>query len=79
MPTLATRCEPSFIDPSRLYSIRGFWNASGVSPTRIRLAKRQGIELPTIEVGRRKFVRGTDAIEFIERLAQSESSANASA
>lgn len=68
MPSLR-RAEPSYVDPARLYSIRGFWAASGVSPTRVREAKRSGIDLPTIEVGRRKFVRGVDAIQFIERLA----------
>jgi hypothetical protein len=69
MATLATRGEPSFVDPSRLYSIRGFWTASGISPTRIRQAKRHGVELPTLLVGKRKFVRGADGIAFIERLA----------
>lgn len=61
--------EPSYIDPTRLYSLRGYWNASGISPTRIREARRLGIELPTLLVGRRKFVRGADGIAFIERLA----------
>jgi hypothetical protein len=68
MATLTAR-SPSYIDPSRLYTIRGFWAASGISPTRIREAKRRGVELTTIEVGKRKFLRGSDAIEYIERLA----------
>lgn len=62
--------SPSYIDPDRLYAIRGFWAASGISPTRIREAKRCGIELPTLEVGKRKFVRGHLGIEFIVRLAE---------
>jgi hypothetical protein len=62
--------EPSFIDPNRLYTRRGFIVASGLSETRIREAKRRGIELPWLLCGKRKFVRGVDAIAFIERLAQ---------
>jgi hypothetical protein len=61
--------EPTFIDPHRLYAIRSFWSASGISPTRIRVAKRRGIELKTVDVGKRKFVRGADGIAFIEALA----------
>lgn len=66
----ARRNEPSFIDPQRLYTRRGFINASGISETRIREAKRRGIELPWLICGKRKFLRGADAIKFIERLAQ---------
>lgn len=61
--------EPSYIAPERLYSLRGYWSASGISPTRIREARRCGIDLPCLEVGKRKFVRGVDGIAFIERLA----------
>jgi hypothetical protein len=60
---------PSFIDPTFLYTWKGFQIASGISSTRIHQARRAGIVLPTLEVGRRKFVRGRDAIEYIERLA----------
>lgn len=62
--------QPSFIDPNRLYTLKGFYIASGISHTRRREARVQEIELPTLSVGRRKFVRGTDAIAFIERLAK---------
>jgi hypothetical protein len=34
----------------------------------MREARQQGVTLPTIEVGRRKFVRGIDAIAYIEKL-----------
>jgi hypothetical protein len=60
----------SFIAPERLYTVKGFTAASGVSATRIREARRAGIALPTLEVGRRKFIRGADAIAYIERLAR---------
>jgi len=52
---MATRHpEPSFVDPLRLYSRRGFIVASGLSETRIREAKRRGIELPWVLYGKRK-------------------------
>jgi hypothetical protein len=62
--------EPSWIDPNLLYSLKGFERASGVTATRIHHAKQAGIDLPTLAVGRRKFVRGSDAIEYIEALAK---------
>lgn len=68
MATAQTR-EPSFLAPERFYSLTGFQAASGVSATRIREARRAGITLPTLEVGKRKFIRGADAIAFVERLA----------
>ena len=56
----------SFIAPERLYTLKGFRAASGVSATRMREACRAGIALPTLEVGRRKFIRGVDAIAYID-------------
>lgn len=61
---------PSFIDPERLYSLRGFQEASGISATRMREARLSGIYLPTISVGRRQFVRGSEGIPYIEQLAK---------
>jgi hypothetical protein len=61
--------QPSFIAPERLYSIKGFQSAAGVSCTRMREARQAGIVLPALEVGRRKFVRGSDAIWYLEQLA----------
>ena len=63
------RQDPSYLLPDALYKLRGFWIASGISPTRIREARRRGIELPVLNVGRRKFVRGIDAVQFVEKLA----------
>lgn len=68
MSTVTTKA-PSYIAPERLYSLKGFHAAAGVSPTRMREARRLGVVLPMIEVGRRKFIRGSDAIDYIERLA----------
>ncbi len=68
MATVTTKA-PTFIAPERLYSIRGFQAAAGVSSTRMREGRAAGIVLPTLEVGRRKFVRGVDAIAYLEQLA----------
>jgi hypothetical protein len=71
MSAVSTKA-PSYIAPERLYSLKGFQAAAGVSATRMREARQAGIHLPTIEVGRRKFVRGSDAIDYLERLASSK-------
>ena len=65
---------PNFIAPERLYTLKGFRAASGISATRIREARKAGILLPMLDVGRRKFVRGADAIAYLERLAKQTAS-----
>jgi hypothetical protein len=62
--------RPSFIDPDRLYTLQGFIADSGISATRMREARRQGVKCTMLTVGRRKFIRGPDAIAYIERLAE---------
>ncbi len=69
MSVIARTDSPSFIDPERVYALREFISASGISYTAIRNAKRRGIELSTLKVGKRVFVRGRDGIHFIEQLA----------
>lgn len=64
-----TTNSPSFIDRDRLYSLSRFIRDSGISYTRIQNAARAGIELTMVACGKRKFVRGVDGIDFIERLA----------
>ncbi|MEO1497866.1 MAG: hypothetical protein AAFV43_12020 [Planctomycetota bacterium] len=70
--------ETSFIDPNRLYTYVGFIKASGVAKSRIREARLRGIQLETINAGRRKFVPGRCGIEFIERLAALDAASHAS-
>lgn len=60
---------PQGIHPNAVYPIASFREISGISETRIRLARREGIDLPTMAVGRRKFVSGEDAIAFMQKLA----------
>jgi len=65
------REPPSFIAPERLYTLAGFKAASGISATRMREARLQGITPAVLRVGKRQFLRGVDAIAYIERLAES--------
>ena len=58
------------IAPERLYPLRTFQEASGIAPTRMREARLQGLHLETLNVGKRKFVKGSVGISYIERLAQ---------
>lgn len=60
----------SYVDPGRLYSLRGFQEASGIAATRMREARLQGLVCDTVIVGKRIFVRGTDGIAYIEALAR---------
>jgi hypothetical protein len=62
--------DPTHLDPRCLYAFKGFIRSSGINQTRMREARKKGIDLPRIRVGRRVFVRGADAIAYIERLAQ---------
>ena len=64
--------QPTFISPERLYTLQGFQQAAGISGTRMREARRQGIAPTQLRVGRRIFIRGTDAIAFIEALAEKD-------
>ena len=68
MATTAKR-PTSYLDPDRLYTYRGFQECSGINPTRIREARLQGVTPTLLKVGKRIFIRGKDAIEYIEALA----------
>ncbi len=61
--------ERSFLAPERLYSLRGFQEAAGISMTRMREGRQVGVDLPRMKVGRRVFIKGADAIAYLERLA----------
>jgi hypothetical protein len=70
MPVTARTGNPSVIDPDTLYSLPGFIEASGISYSSIRSFARDGVEIPTFKVGgRRKFIKGVDAIAYIDQLA----------
>lgn len=58
------------IVPFGLYTLPAFYQLTGISETRRRLARRGGVELDLIEVGRRKLVKGDAAISYVEALAE---------
>ena len=58
-----------YVMPQGYYTLRSFYARTGVSDTRRREAARKGIELKTLNIGKRRMVRGTDGIAFLERLA----------
>lgn len=64
--------QPTFIAPERLYTLVGFQQAAGISGTRMREARRRGVTPTLLRVGRRIFIRGGDAISFVEALARAE-------
>ena len=68
MATAAKR-PASYIDPDRLYALAGFQQCAGIASTRMREARLQGVVPVTLRVGKRVFIRGTDAIEYVEKLA----------
>lgn len=61
--------RPSYIAPERLYTLAGFRSDSGISATRMREARLRGVAPVMLTVGKRRFIRGADAIAYIERLA----------
>lgn len=69
MPFTATISNPTAIFPDAFYPIQSAIAASGISATRFREAAKNGIEIDFTKCGKRVFVKGSDLIEFIERLA----------
>ena len=60
---------PTVILADACYSRRGAITTSGISETRIREAAKRDLRIPWLVVGKRKFVKGSDLIWFIEQLA----------
>ena len=52
--------ERSHIDPDCLYTLKGFQRVSGISSTRMREARLQGLHPPKLTVGKRVFIRGAE-------------------
>ena len=78
MTTNLTATAPSKIEPGATYSLAGFIAASGISYSRIRRAARAGVDIPTFAIGRRKFIKGSNAVEYLDQLAEQTEQANAS-
>jgi hypothetical protein len=60
---------PSFISPHYVYPIAGFCSVSGIKYDRIQRAKKDGIPFPGFKIGKRLFIKGSSALEYLDRLA----------
>ncbi len=70
MPGTSKPRRRDAVAPERMYPLAAFQELTGIGPTRMREARIAGVFLTTIDVGRRKFVRGEDGIAYIEQLAE---------
>ena len=64
---------PDGIESTKLYTMKGFQAAAGVGHSLIRRARDAGIPLPAIRVGRRKFIKGDAAIQYLEAISRLDS------
>jgi hypothetical protein len=72
--------EAEALDPTRLYPLPVFMRAARLGESTLSRAVAEfGIELPTIRVGRVKFVEGAAGIDFIKQLAKAQAGATAAA
>ena len=62
--------EPVGLVPEGVYSLPAFRSITGISESTMRLARRRGVDLSTYTVARRKFAKGADAIEYLDRIAK---------
>ena len=62
--------DPRGIRPDVLYTLSGFKSAAGIGHSLIRRARGAGIKLPTMTVGRRKFIEGAAAIKYLKSISQ---------
>ena len=70
MPAHRLTEKPTYLDPERVYSLHGFQQTAGITATRMREGRLQGIDAHWIRVGRRKFIEGREAINYLKALAQ---------
>jgi hypothetical protein len=57
-----------FIDDSRAYPLKEFMKQTGLGEAAMRSARRHGLKVCT--VGRNRYVRGADFIEYLEKQAE---------
>lgn len=63
--------KPSFLCPQRLYTLPGFYAVTGWTYQRERELKLEhGLQLPRLRCGKRVFIDGAAAIEYIRKAAQ---------
>jgi hypothetical protein len=70
MPITVRADQPTYVLPEAVYAYQPLLGAIGFSYDRVKAARLKGIHLPVLKVGKRLYVRGSDAIRFIEQLAE---------
>lgn len=68
----AHAADTSRIDPQSLYTRPGFIKASGFAAARIAQLAAEGVRPSWLKVGRRHYIEGSEAIEFIKAAAKHE-------
>jgi hypothetical protein len=67
--TAARATDTGPICPDRVYPLSAFIRTSGISKTRLREARLMGLPLPQFSLGKREYVRGHEAIAWMEQLS----------
>jgi hypothetical protein len=69
MATLS-QTSAGYIDPSRIYTVQGFYRDSGISKSRAREARLMGHPAPFKSIGRRKYIVGHDGVAWMLKLTE---------
>jgi hypothetical protein len=66
---MAPKTKKAAIEPDTLYPLVTWRETTGIGRNSEARARRLGIHLSVLHVGRCKFVRGSDGIEFLHAIA----------
>lgn len=72
-----TRRNATYIVPDCLYTKKQFLADAGLTRNQLNRAGELGVELDTIDVGTRQYVKGAAGIAFIEQYSKAMKRANA--
>lgn len=64
--------QPTMIQSGVVYTLDNFKSLSGLGTHALRQAVKKGLQ--TIQIGSRKYVRGSDFLAFIDKQIQTQSS-----
>jgi len=67
--------DPTSIQSGGVYTLDQFKNLAGLQNCAYRNAVKKGLK--TITIGRRKYIRGSDFLAFLDKLARNQESVTA--
>ncbi|WP_417391989.1 hypothetical protein [Gimesia sp.] len=67
--------DPTSIQSGGVYTLEQFKQLAGLQHTALRNAVKKGLK--TITIGRRKYIRGSDFIAFLDKQAEAQEVATA--